>query len=416
MKNIQFLILVLLLSFLNSQAHASAWETQNQWNESFEKKYQDWVRTSFKQDIFFLQGPYKKISTDCADATYGMRLIFSYENRLPFAFLDPRASDILISNSTNQFDHIADELERFRAFMNMVMDMTDTATLSRDTYPVALNREQIVPGTIYLATKTHSYQIVDLSEYGIPVLQSSTTPRQVRTLSRVDGYPHYVPGDYKPKKYADGFRRFKTPTQYGVPDSTLPGYSIEQFEIANSVAGVASAFYDEVQKKLGLKKEPLEDKAYRYMKALCYSAWDRAEAIYDAQMFFRRQYNQYDEVRCMTASEYDAYSTPGRDKKLRLSFSQLQNLTSLEGWQNASGKYKDYVNYIVFGPHSSPSSTGEDLTNYCDVNKQVGGPGRRMSLAELNTVLQNGTAISDPNAPLLQRWGIEPYQPNCPQY
>ena len=416
MKNYSLLITALVLSFLNSVAQAAVWDTQNQWSPSFEKKYQEWVKTSFKQDIFFTEGPYKNISTDCADATYGMRLIFSYENKLPFAFLDPRTANSLITNNSTQFDRIGNGLERFRAFMVMVMDLTTTASLSSDTYPIALTRESIVAGTVYLATKTHSYQILGLTEHGIPILQSSTTPRQVRTMSRLTGYPHYVPGDYKPKKYADGFRRFKTPDQYGLPESSLPGYSIEQFQMAAAAGGLAPSFYDEVQKKLGQRKESLDEKAYRYMKALCFSAWDRAEAIYDAQMFFRRQYNQYNETRCMTAAEYDAYSTPGRDKKLRLTFAQLQNLVQQSGWKYATSESKKFVDYIVQGPNRYERNTGEDLTNFCDVNRQVGGPGRPMSLAELNTVLQNGTASSDPNAPLLQRWGLEPYQQTCPQY
>ena len=61
-------------------AQASVWKEQNQWDSSWEEKYSNWIQTSFNEDIF-TAGKYKGIPTDCADAVYAARAIFSFENR-----------------------------------------------------------------------------------------------------------------------------------------------------------------------------------------------------------------------------------------------------------------------------------------------------------------------------------------------
>jgi hypothetical protein len=408
------MIKTITLAFLSvlffQSVKADVWPTQQQWNDHYEKKFSEWVKKDFNQEIFYTQGPYREIPTDCADASYGMRMIFAYENKLPFVIRNITDSRRFISNEISKFDHIEDPLQRFRAFMDWVMDITDTGTLTIDTYPVAINREQIQPGIIYLANRTHSYQVVDLSENGITTLQSSTTPRAVRTLSRINTFPHYVPGTIKNKKNADGFRKFKNPDQYSKADSTLPGFSLEQFEKSIEVGGMPPEFYDWVVQKLQLVPESLSDKTYRYMVALCYVTWDRAEAIYDAQNLLRKTGG-----RCMNATDYDQHSTPGRDKKLKAYFEQLFNLVNHPEWKKIQSRYKNHVE-LILGTKAMDPSIEEDLIKLCDVNRQVGGPGRPMSLAEVFNLLKAGRLVSDPNASLAERWGLANYAPRCPQY
>lgn len=399
------------LGLLVSQAaYCAVWETENQWSDDYDIKFSEWVKKDFNQEIFYLKGPYKEIATDCADASYGMRMIFAFENKLPFAIRNITDSRKLITNEINKFDHIADPLMRFRAFMDWIMDITDTGTLSFDSYPVEISRQFIVPGVIYLATRTHSYQVVDLSQSGITTLQYSTTPRAVRTLSRIDTYPHYVPGTFKQRKYADGFRSFKRPEQYELPETQLPGYSIEQFKKSEEVEAMPTEFYDWVVRKLQVVSETLEDKTYRYLVALCYVTWDRAEAVYDAQNYLKRIGN-----RCMNASEYDQHSTPGRDKKLKAYFEQLFSLARHSQWNSTSGRYKDFVD-LILSQDSKKNPVEYDLIQFCDVNRQVGGPGRPMSLYEVYQLIKADKLVSDPNANLRQRWGLEDYAPSCPTY
>ena len=103
---------------------------------------------------------YYKYSHDCADAVYAMRLIFSYEYKLPFVIHNPSRPGKLISNRKKRWDKLPQE-KRVRKFLDYVADMTSTKSLSRDTYPIAL--DDIKPGDIYAAPGVHSYQIVNIT-------------------------------------------------------------------------------------------------------------------------------------------------------------------------------------------------------------------------------------------------------------
>ncbi|MGZ3695577.1 MAG: hypothetical protein ACXWQO_15815, partial [Bdellovibrionota bacterium] len=68
---------------------AAVWAVRNQWDDSWEAKYQAWVTRSWNVDIFtHPNSPYVGLLPDCADAVYSMRAIFASENGLPFAVVD----------------------------------------------------------------------------------------------------------------------------------------------------------------------------------------------------------------------------------------------------------------------------------------------------------------------------------------
>ena len=89
-----------------SSAQASVWTEYNQWSPEWEQRYAEWVRDNWNINVFASRtlsngqsNPYYGLHTDCADTVYSMRIIFSYENGLPFVINDPTGTGT-ISNKT----------------------------------------------------------------------------------------------------------------------------------------------------------------------------------------------------------------------------------------------------------------------------------------------------------------------------
>ena len=91
MKQALLLLICSAVYLMAGNAQAAVWSENNSWDQTWEDRYSDWVKTSFNEDVF-TQGSYKGIATDCADAVYAARLIFAFENQLPFVILDPTAN------------------------------------------------------------------------------------------------------------------------------------------------------------------------------------------------------------------------------------------------------------------------------------------------------------------------------------
>lgn len=403
--------------FTLSIGQAAVWKHDREWTEHDENAYAEWVKTKFNPEIFWRTGAYPDISTDCADAVYGMRMIYAFENKLPFVI---RSGGGFLSNETSRYDAIQDPRARFRAFMKNVMDITNTTTLSDDTYPIEISREAITPGTMYLATGTHVYAVVDVTDGGITIIQSSTVPREVRVMTRVEAFPNYIPGDLKirNKKNVDGFRRFKQPQMYSKIPTALPHYSLEQFEKVNELRENGLKFYDWVQSRLATRVETIDERLSRSLLLVCYSSWDRGEAI--NRGYFAARIKQIKQTReqkspCFTAAEYDEYSTPTRDRRLTEYFHQLHDLVSIPGYERHNSETKQMLEHII--AHNRTPEMEERVIQWCDVNRQTGGgPQRPMSLAELHDLALNKKLVSDPHATIAQRWGLEPFVSSCPQY
>jgi hypothetical protein len=141
--------LILLNFFIATTAHAAVWESKNNWSPEWEKKFQEWIQTSWQVDFFSRKtlpngqsNPYYGIQTDCADTVYTSRVIFAYENSLPFVVRDPSASGRTLSNKMARFDS-QPNLKRVKSFLNYIYDIVSTSSLPGDTYPVAITRETV---------------------------------------------------------------------------------------------------------------------------------------------------------------------------------------------------------------------------------------------------------------------------------
>ncbi|MEN0060170.1 MAG: hypothetical protein AAGB31_15130, partial [Bdellovibrio sp.] len=118
------LICAFLLTLLPlNKAAAAVWSDVNEWSPEFENSFAEWVRREWQTDFFSRKtlrngqsNPYHGFRADCADTVYSMRIVFAYENRLPFVMKDPTASGRTLSNRMSRWDHQS-ELQRVRSFL-----------------------------------------------------------------------------------------------------------------------------------------------------------------------------------------------------------------------------------------------------------------------------------------------------------
>ena len=122
---IHFLFFLILIGPTN--ALSSVWKDDKKWDKSWEQKYSNWVAgPEVTLDMFTdPQKKYYGITADCADAVYALRAIFSYENGLPFSFVNPHfKKKTLFSNRTSQFNRIKKGSKRFKVLLKLYWNHT----------------------------------------------------------------------------------------------------------------------------------------------------------------------------------------------------------------------------------------------------------------------------------------------------
>ena len=410
-NNLGWKLVFLSFVFLYSPAHAMVWKSVNTWDKVWENRYQHWVKNNWTEEFFMNEKKpiYYKYSHDCADAVYAMRLIFAYEYKLPFVINNASRPGKTISNGMTRWDKYS-EPRRVRKFLDYIADMTSTKTLAHDTYPIAL--DDIKPGDLYAAPGKHSYQIVNITENGVAEVMSSTTPKAPRFLDRIPSFPFYVPEDIKRK--SDGYRRFIQPQNIRKSIKKQPGYSAEQYDIARAVNYNYVRFTDIIASALGKKKERADEKTLRLLIAMCMYANDRAVYVYDA--LWQLQEMRKKGRRCMNRTEYDNFSTPSRDRRLKSFFNAVKN------HYERNAKYKPWTQpqrwaKTLFSVGQPNPADVKKLNQFCMVQMSLGEK-YFIPLRELRQNLAAGKVISDPHAPLEYRWGaqLKPYKARCKTY
>lgn len=399
-------VLALLVTLFQGKAQAAVWVENNRWDARWEEQFSNWVRTSFTEDIF-TNGRYKGISTDCADAVYLSRAIFAFENKLPFIILDPTGGATKISNRMSRFDGQGSDASRFRSFANYLSDLVSTGTLSRDTYPVAIKREFVRPGTVWSRPRIrqenifsmifggrvkedpgHAEVVVDVTETGAIQLMGSTVPRAVRKLISTSSMV------FMPVEKTTGLRYWILPENYGRPVTENPGFSLEQFQIGEKTVNThgdggqqtqgrtIGEWQNAVQSKLQLRPENRDEALYRAGANLCSLVSARVDSV--AKGVARKKALG---GACMDAADYDAYSTPSRDKRI---LSTIEGMVSLGGGFGftTAGRIDRVAKYMEKCPAIQVTAN------------------KSLSLFQIAKAYADGKISSNPNDKLELRWGL----------
>lgn len=407
-------------------AQADIWTAENQWNSTYEQSFVEWVRRDFGKDAF--HNPEEKetfgLALDCSDAIYAMRILYAYQNRLPFAINDPRNGRIL-SNEMKKWDGFREtrrhenddgswstymgpeytEKDKVRAFIEFVSDITSTLNLVNDTYPVAL--EDVQPGDMFLLPRNHAYIVKDIDPTGAMTTLSHSSPRAWRVMAEINDFPAEVPSD---RSKRDGYRRFKPHAFLRKNPMSIPGASDEQWKLAAALGGDREAFALATQNALASVKEPLGAKAERLFASLCDYTIQRVDIVNES-ISYLGHIDQNLGRQCMTFGEYAEHSTPGRDKKLTGQFKLLRALTKNPEWQGEYFGLKPVIE-AIFDPSNTMSE--QEIGAYCAVPFDIRG-GRQITLREIWRGIEGGRLVADPHAPLDSRWGLSrtPWTPRC---
>lgn len=406
---------------VGSVAQAAVWQTTNSWNAQREREFGKYIN-ELPLDYFNLPGtPYYNIPTDCADAAYALRIIFAAERGLPVDFYNHEGLDL--SNSTTEFDHIADDHERLLKFIRLVRLKTDTGTLITETYPIAINRQSVMPGTMLLHSpkkemkngvdwtppvlaSNHVFYVQNVSESGLVTYISSTVPVAVRNMNVRNGYV------YAPFNTKSGYRAWKWPgTLHDPLESRLNG-SEEQFTLANWVSAIFAtkptvvegrkamwaqdkAWSDVVRSRLqgagaGRAIDPVEE-LKAVMGNIDNGINDRINVVLDGWNAYQSKYGGQG---CMSEEDYDGYSTPTRDTRIQTELAYLPAAAMR------------YLKSKRISP--TASSLARLYSNY----KYQIAPGKIISLNEILSAFKGRKAlsISEPEHSPAIRWGLAEYK------
>jgi hypothetical protein len=410
-----FLMLVLMTSTLalTSTAQAAVWNDVNQWSPQWEARFAEWVHNEWQADFFARKtlpngqnNPYQGLRLDCADTVYSMRLIFSYENHLPFIVQDPTASGKTISNKMSRFDNMNDT-DRIRAFLRFIYDTTSTHSLPNDTFPVAISLDYIHSGGLMMtvAKNHHSWSMKDMLAIGVPyfVFNSTVGASSGSMLQQRQSWPNpdwVFEGDFTPAGNA-GFRYWRPAESLNKPVWQTPGYSEEQYKIP------LSKWVSVVQAKLAVNHETDQQLLSRLLFTACDGLKNRVGAVNDGLNFLRQH------PACMNADDFETYSTPSRDHRvfddlvaLRHAFRQIMH-TNLG--RDVSEQMKAQLNKIFPALDSSivnetriMSPVGIDANSACVVEYSQG---HKVDLADFKRRIFAGLISNNPNDDVSYRWG-----------
>ncbi|KHD88313.1 MAG: hypothetical protein OM95_09190 [Bdellovibrio sp. ArHS] len=409
-----FRLLILTVSFLSSlSASAAVWPTMNEWSPAYEDRYAEWVRTEWRTDFFARRtlpngqsNPYYGLKVDCADTVYSMRIIFAYENRLPFVAQDPTAAGKTISNKMSRWDSQS-EINRVRNFLWYIYETMSTRSLPNDTYPVAINRNVIRSGALILTTKKnhHSWTVKEILPIGVPhlVYNSVVGATTGLTLQERQSWPNpewVFEGEYAASGHA-GFRAWRPASALNIPVWQVPGYSEEQYRLP------LNKWVRYVQNRLALRQETDDQMVARMLKTICVGFADRVNYAREGIDYINKN------PRCMNYATYDNYSTPNRDQRIFDDMMSLRRayreILQINGGNQLSASSTQQLNKIF--PYIQQSAAYE--ASYMPAQGITGSsvcvteyyPGRKMDVAEFKRRMFAGLISNNPHDDMEYRWG-----------
>ncbi len=307
---------------------------------------------------------------DCADLPYMLRAYFAWKNGLPFSYstsVTPlgNSRDIRYTARGNAIsarrDLVDDATDARKALPLIVGTITSahyryppdyTAKLLPDHYPVRVARDGIKPGTIIYDPNGHVAVVYKVTPEGrihyIDTHPDNSLTRGIYGKAFTRSSP----------AMGAGFKRWRPLTLVGAtqrpdgsyhggqivlsPDKDIPDWSDEQFYGTGKerpktwnagkfvLEGETLEYYDFVRRRLanaGFKYDPLEE-TRSMVRALCEDLKYRLDAVdvaVKASVHKRPQPDRLPNNIYGTDGDWETYSTPSRDARLKTAFKELRD-------------------------------------------------------------------------------------------
>jgi hypothetical protein len=317
-----------------------------------------------------------KFWSDCAKFPYLLRGYFAWKNGLPFSYVsdvsaaEGRGADLRYSPKGNvvvarreitareggSVDAIR-ALNTMQAEVNSAMFRFNPAiditkgNLFFDFVPVKIDRVQVHPGTIIYDPNGHVAVVYKVENDGRVRFFDAHPDNSVSRGVYGEKFARSSPGmgagfkNFRPLKLAHATADASGALSGGytitVPNANNPSFSIEQFFGTNpsadgvwkkgtfAVGDQALEYYDFVRTRLAvgdLKYHPVEEMT-NMMEALCQDIKDRGQAVDTALATGIQNKSQPSNLPNNiygTDGEWESFSTPSRDARLKTSFVELR--------------------------------------------------------------------------------------------
>ncbi len=377
MKN-YILTLTLLMGLLlasSSVLQAEVWHAVNEWTVEEELRFGAWV-SEYVDENFFLN---HKVPVDCADVSYGLRWIYSRIRRLPVAATGKYGE--FIGHWSKDWDHLPsysrwDKDPRFRAALRTVLALTTTESIPNDTYPISVTPSNVTPGTVFLTTEAHTGVVgrVVLNGSTIHPLQTweASLPVKRQKLKMRDFLMHSPNAGnqsglvkFRWLEKVNGLWRF-------IDRQAQPAYSEEQY--GPDFFSETTVYVDAVAKRIDPYEHDPREKVERIIDYIVKMLDERVPIVLSG-------YGYCTEKACPEGSDmWEAYSTPLRDRKIRLLF-----------W---------YLDNVVKENHLDPKLLRVRMEN---IQFDIGNG----KMIDLLHIYRNREWLSyDPDDPIEMRWGL----------
>ena len=361
-----------------------AWKVyKDHWSGGDEAGYSEFVHGIGRSKCASLEAclksdanPYRSDSDpilrgDCADMAYILRAYYAWKNGLPFSFqnamrtADGSRDDLRYSKSGNVVAHrrsIRNGVRDAHSFLRSIGGEVSTAMFRThpetgggrsfdDFYPVEISRDTIKPGVIAYDIYGHVGIVYDVLEDGRVLVVASHPDESVTRSTYGANFMRSKPALGAGLKawrsiYVEGAKRDKDGALNGgkmraVGNEGLPHYSLEQF-FGNTPhpSGVwhygefrfhdrTLKYYDYVRRKLaapGFSYHPVDELRHG-MQAICGSLRSRKVAVDRAvlsRIHLKPHPSRLPHNIFGTYGEWEEYSTPSRDARLKVSFIELR--------------------------------------------------------------------------------------------
>lgn len=356
-----------------------------EWTNADETGFEDFVRSIGESDCktmhecltspaanprFYASNPADmRFFADCADLPYLLRAYYAWKTGLPFSFASAMRSlgspgDIRYNNGNRvsaRKDLISSGIDARRAIPDITTLVTTaqfrtapeaTGQLLPDQYPVGVTRDSIKPGTIIYDAYGHIAVVYNVTLEGRVLFMDSHPDNSLTRGLYGRAFHRQAPsvgGGFKrwrPLKLVSATRQSDGSYTGGrielAPDRQLTDWSDEQYfgtqaprlkdwqNARFAINGRETDYYHFVRRRLapsGFRYDPIEDTRVM-VRNLCRDIQYRREAVdfaIKAGIHRRAQparlpYNIYG-----TDGDWEIYSTPSRDARLKTGFKELRD-------------------------------------------------------------------------------------------
>lgn len=393
-------VLLFVFLLISASAQASVWKVTRSWTEQDEIRFSLFLQNEWPADVFSNpKSDFYGIKTDCADAVYAARIVFSAREGLSVKFTDVSKFGSYLTQEMSRWDDLA-PLERVRRFITYAGDLVSTLSLESDTYPVTISKEYFRPGVVFLSPLLssqeksvtgfhggHAEYIKTIDDAGFMEAIASTSPKAVRALG-LNKNPYMAALVSR-----GGFRKWRQPQQFGARNDTLPGYGLDQFKIADwAPLKLISRkqiyqWHETIRRTLRSRIPTFDERVDIVVDSICSLLTTRAELVQQG----------WSEVskgggRCLSRDLSDEYSTNSRDQRIRGSYWQLGDLYDWKKREDGDA---------ILG-------TIEDAQAKLEKCSIQYWPGRFMSTWEIYPRVRDGLLESSANYAPAVRWGFRP--------